>query len=60
MLSHYLKLWADPYGEIRGEVKGGAVVLPYKRLYVTSQYTIEEIFEDPLVRLALNRRFIFW
>lgn len=40
-LGHYLKLWADPYGLLHGEVKGGKVSLNFKKLYVTSNYTIE-------------------
>ena len=32
-LSHYMKLWADPYGELSGEIKGGKVYLDYRRLY---------------------------
>lgn len=35
-LSHLLKIWADPYGELNGEIKGGQVVLNFHRLYVTS------------------------
>lgn len=43
-LGHFLKLWGDPYGYLEGEVKGGKVALNFKRLYVTSNYTIDEVF----------------
>lgn len=41
-LHHYIKLWADPFGEIKGEIKGGMATMCYQRLWVTSNYTIEE------------------
>ena len=37
-----MKLWADPYGFLTGEIKGGQISLNYKYLYVTSNYTIEQ------------------
>lgn len=63
-LGHYIKIWADNYLFI-GEVKGGTVVCKYSILYVTSNYTIENIFlkeNDELSKLlvdAIKRRFIF-
>lgn len=61
-LAHYLKRWADPYGKLDGEVKGGKVALNYKKLYVTTNYTIEECCEfcfpgDEQLLKALKRRF---
>jgi len=41
-LGHYLKLWADPYGKLDGEVKGGTVILSFERLFITSNYTIRQ------------------
>lgn len=38
-LSHHLKLWADRYA-ISGEVKGGTIPLHYRKLVVTSNYSI--------------------
>lgn len=35
-LSHYLKIWGDPYGKIDGEVKGSTVPLNYEEFYITS------------------------
>lgn len=61
-LHHYLKLWADPYGKLHGEIKGGKVALNFKKLYVTTNYTIEECCEacfpgDEMLVEALKRRF---
>lgn len=39
-MGHYLKLWADPFGKLSGEIKGATVNLNYKVLYVTSNYSI--------------------
>lgn len=45
MLGQQLKIWADRYGCIL-ENKGGAQTDNYDWFVVTSQYPIEEIFED--------------
>lgn len=42
-MGHYLKLWADSYA-LSGEIKGGKIPLNFKRLVVTSNYSIDEIF----------------
>lgn len=55
-LAHHLKRWADKYA-FCSEVKFGAVFLRPRRIVVTSQYRIEEIWEDSKTRDALNRRF---
>ena len=56
-LSHVLKIWADKYA-CTGEIKGGTVPLNFRWLYVTSNYTIEEIFkDDKILQAALLRRF---
>lgn len=39
-LGHFLKLWGDPYGSLHGEVKGSQIPLNYRRLWVTSNYSI--------------------
>lgn len=61
-LSHYIKIWADDY-LFSGEIKGSTVKCQYKILFVTSNYSIEQIFSDPkneqsyfLVE-AIRRRF---
>lgn len=55
-LGHSLKRWADRYA-ITGEVKGSTVPLYYEVIIVTSQYKIEQIWEDEETRSALRRRF---
>jgi len=53
---HDLKLWADIY-PLLVEVKGSHVYLQHRRLIVTSNYRIGEIFSDTKLIQALYRRF---
>jgi len=58
VLGHHLKRWADKF-PFPGEHKGTTAQIRPKKIVVTSNYTIEEIFGgcgDVLVA-ALNRRF---
>jgi len=65
-LSHYLKIWADRYG-CDGEKKGSTIPLAHERLYITSNYSPDELWgahkegEKPDLELiaAIKRRFTF-
>jgi len=55
-LTDHIKLWADPWYNQPGEIKGGVVPLKYTTLVVTSNYSLEECF-DYRDRPAMVRRF---
>lgn len=58
-LSHLIKIWADKWAAT-GEVKGSQVNLRHTKFYITSQYTIEELWPGDIheeLRQALSRRF---
>lgn len=44
-LAHYLKIWSDKW-KCTGEIKGATIPLNFKRLYITSNYRIEELFNE--------------
>nr|QTE03549.1 MAG: replication-associated protein [Phylloscopus fuscatus CRESS-DNA-virus sp.] len=54
-LGHFLKIWADRY-KFRAEIKGGSMYIRPKRIYVTSNYAITEVFEDKVAE-AITARF---
>ncbi len=55
-LAYHLKLWTDKWS-FTGEVKGGTRSLRPKKVIITSQYSIEEVFHNsPQDQDALNRR----
>ncbi len=55
-LGWYMKRWADNFS-FPMETKGGGCVIRPKHIVVTSQYSIEACFPDPLVCEAINNRF---
>ncbi len=42
-IAHSLKLWGDKYG-VTAEVKGATIPLMHQLLFVTSNYTIQELY----------------
>lgn len=59
MFAHLL-VWTDKY-EFSGEIKGEGQIIPkIRKLYVTSNYTIEECFAEipDASKAALRRRFV--
>lgn len=58
VLGHHLKRWGDRYA-FPAEQKGTTIQIRPKRIVVTSNYSIDEIFsEDPLLVKALKRRYL--
>jgi len=56
-LGHYLKIWSDKW-KCTGEIKGSTIPLNFKRIYITSNYSINNIFgEDSVLEAAIKRRF---
>ncbi len=53
---YYLTQWLDRHAPPAGEVKGGNVPLPFEWFVVTSQWSIEELFDEPRDREAIYRR----
>jgi len=58
-LTHHIKIWLDHY-PFTAEVKGGSLFIRPKRIIITSQYTLEQLFEDPEALAAIKRRSKLW
>lgn len=57
VLGHHLKLWADKW-PFPAEQKGTTIQIRPKKLIITSNYSIDEIFnEDEQLNKAIKRRF---
>lgn len=57
VLGHHLKLWADKWC-FPAEIKGTTVQLRPQKIIITSNYSIEEIWEqDVMMQEAIRRRF---
>ena len=55
-LGYFLKIWSDHYA-FNAEVKGGMLKIRPKIVIVTSQYQIEDCFEEAETIQAIKRRF---
>jgi len=58
LLHHHLKIWSDRY-DCSGEIKGGHVHLQHDKFIVTSNFTVDELFEKQTnaLKAAIQRRF---
>lgn len=55
VLGEHIKRWGDRYS-FPAEIKGGKIDIRPERLVVTSNYHPDQIWEDPMLLLAIMRR----
>lgn len=55
-LSYYLKIWVDPY-PLLVEIKGSEIYIDPSYIFVTSNYRISTLYQDPELRMALYERY---
>lgn len=55
-LGNFLKIWTDHY-PFTAEIKGGATTIRPRTIVVTSNYTIDQVFTEPMMQAAIKRRF---
>lgn len=58
VLGHYLKIWADKWA-FMAECKGSSIQIRPNNFIITSNYTPEQLFDDPVLAQAIRRRFYF-
>ena len=56
-LGYFLKIWTDHWN-FRAEIKGGSALIgPFKKFWITSNFAPNEIFKDEKILEAINYRF---
>lgn len=55
VLGHHIKIWTDRYS-INAETKGGAMLIRPHMIIITSNYSLDQIFEEKTLLLALKSR----
>lgn len=55
VMGHYIKIWTDRYS-FMGETKNGHVQTQHHVFCITSNYSPEQLFKDPVMALAIRER----